>query len=351
MSNRPTNSYLIVYLLIIVLIAILLGSCSSSQPDNRQIELSTSEIVFGLVTAIGGFGDRSYNDLLFNGLVALKAKHNIDFVVRELHQETEGLHLVQELIHQGANYLFAAGGYYMVEPIDQLARKHPEVFFIILNSDPIEYLPNVASISFNKNDGSFLVGALAALETQTNVIAMIGGQEHPSQKEFFLGFQAGAKYINPQIKIFEKYVSYYESDLHPFLNPTIAYEIASNLYNYEQVDLIFAVALASNLGVFNAARNYRQRAIGCGADQDHLIPGSILTSLIIRMDNVIIKILDEIIQQRITNKKYVFGLDGEWIQLSPMHYSKINPGHLEVVESLKKRIIEKKIIVPNLEEK
>ena len=304
--------------------------------------------LFGLATGLGELADRAYNDLLYNGMINSKMKLGIDFIYASPANIDESKNTIQKLIDEGAKYIIAGGGWHMVTPVDELARIYPEILFVIIDDNAIEYLPNVASILFKQNEASYLAGALAALHSKTNIIGMVGAIDRPIINDFWVGYLDGAKKVKPDIKVIKDYIQNYDINTSPFDNPNIAYEIADRMYRRDNADILFQVASASGMGVFNAANDSNNFAIGVDSDQDHLVPGSILTSVIKRIDLSIVMIIEAIVNDNFENKIYLLGLEENAVSLSNMEYTKdlIDPAHLEIIRDLNQQIIEKKIIVP-----
>ncbi len=315
----------------------------TSQSD----ENNNSEILFGLVTGYGGLGDKAFNDMQFNGMLLAKRNFGIEFIYESPSTWGTDLEVLDRIINRGASVIIAGGGFHMIDPVDIYARKYPDIIFIILDDFAKEYLPNIATISYRQNEGSFLVGALSALETSTNTIAMIGATDIEIINDFYNGFEAGAKHINPNIKIFKKYIGSIDDVVSPFANPQKAQVIADDLYANHNVDIIYQVASGSGIGVFNSARNNKKFAIGVDSDQDYLAEGFVLTSMMKRLDLSINMIIEHILNETFENKAYKLGLKENGVSLSPMNFTKniISQKSLNHIDMLKQDIIEGKIQV------
>jgi len=338
---------LIVIVILFCLNLLVFLGCKEKAIKN-EVKQVNNRLLYGLATGLGGLGDSGYNDILYNGMVNAKQKYDIDFVCSSPIIEENAKKTLQDLIDLGAKIIIAGGGWFMVEPVDELARKYPDLTFILLDDYAKEYLSNISSVICNQNEGSYLVGALAALHSKTKVIGMVGAINRPIINDFWVGFEAGAKKVYPQIEVLLDYITNYDTISNPFDNQLIAYQIADKMYRKDNVDIIFQVASASGIGVFNAARDNDCFAIGVDADQDYLLPGSILTSMMRRFDIVMEFLIDNIQNERFENKAYTLGIDEGSVTLSPMDFtlSIIDQEHLNIIKELKKQILNRTIIVP-----
>jgi basic membrane protein A len=125
--------------------------------------------------------------------------------------------------------------------------------------------------------------------------------------------------------------------------------IADRMYRRENIDIIYQVASGSGMGVFNAANDNYKYAIGVDSEQDHIIPGSILTSVIKRFDMSILRIVEDCINGKFENMNHSLGLKEEAVMLSEMNYTKdfIKSSTLNKLENIKQQIIDKQITVPS----
>ena len=142
---------------------------------------------------------------------------------------------------------------------------------------------NVQSILFAEHEGGFLVGALAAMATQNAIIGFVGGMDTEVIRNFHAGYVQGAQFVNPQIRVLEDYA---ETPASPFNDPYTGLTLARGQID-RGVDVIFAAAGATGLGVYQAARNAGIFAIGVDSNQNFLYPGTLLTSMLKRADRAV----------------------------------------------------------------
>ena len=141
-------------------------------------------------------------------------------------------------------------------------------------------LPNVASFVFKEHEGSFLVGVLAAMKTQADTISFIGGMDIPLIHKFECGYRQGASYVNPNINVIANYTG---NDASAWSNPTRGYELAIGQFEQDS-DIVYAAAGSTGFGVLQAAADEGKLSIGVDSNQNGLHPGSVLTSMLKRVD-------------------------------------------------------------------
>ncbi len=304
--------------------------------------------VFGLATGLGGLGDKAYNDMLYHGMVLARAMHGVLFHVESPSDPAQDMGVMEDLIAQGAKVIIAGGGYHMVEPVDVLAQRHPDVHFVLFDDVAKNFWPNVSSVTFKQNEGSYLCGVLAAKMSKTREIGFLGASDLQIINDFFVGYEAGAKSVQPDISISRVYIESSNEDVNPYNSPLRARRFALNMYD-AGCDVIFAVASGSNKGVFSAALERQKFAIGVDSDQDHLAQGFILTSMMKRLDTAVVFAVSEYLAGRLDNKNYSLGLAEEGVSLSPMTFTRVLiPQQLhKEIEETKQGIQDNSIFVPS----
>ena len=166
-----------------------------------------------------------------------------------------------------------AVGWQFYDALDSgLAIDFPEVQFIFIDNELSDRGDNLMSIIYAQNEGSFLVGYIAGKLTKTNKIGVVGGQDAPTINDFIVGYEAGAKYVNPDIVVERKYAETYE-------DPSKGLELANALYG-SGCDIVFAVAGKTGEGVFESAAATGNYAIGVDSDQKYINPNVIICSMV-----------------------------------------------------------------------
>ncbi|MEW6261716.1 MAG: BMP family ABC transporter substrate-binding protein [Thermodesulfobacteriota bacterium] len=342
-----SNFFFKVSVIFILVVCAILGI---QEEIYAQSTKSRSTYKFGLATGLAGLGDQSFNDMQYNGMILAKKKYGISFIYDSPTKVEDDIPVIEGLIKKGCNVIIAGGGYHMKEPVDLLSGKYPAVQFIILDDFAKEYHKNICSVVLRQNEGSFLVGALAAQMTKTGNIAVMGAVNIDIINDFIIAYIAGAKYINNSMNIIVKYISEKDRKVNPYTSPEVAKELSLELYDQDKVDVIFGVATASNLGIFSAAKEKAKYAIGVDSDQDFHAKGLVLTSMMKRLDLALVYIIGLFLDNKIENKPYSIGLKENGVGLTPMTYTRhiILDSCLEKLDQIKADIINHKIIVPTV---
>ena len=231
----------------------------------------------GLVLDKGGRDDKSFNQSAFTGASRAENEGMIQLKVVEATDDAAFESLIRAFAKKNYDLIISIG-FAQAEAVKKVARQFPDRKFVIVDSEVA--LPNVRSVMFEEQEGSFLVGAIAALKSKSGKIGFVGGMDIPLIRRFQMGFEAGAKSVNPNIRILSNFVGITGD---AWNNPPKGKELARAQYE-QGVDAIFAPAGGSSLGVFDAAEERKAFAIGCDSNQNWIKPGLILTSMLKRID-------------------------------------------------------------------
>lgn len=242
-----------------------------------------SNITAGVAFDTGGRGDGTFNDSAGRGLDRAVSELGVKKIELEAQKDEDRLTNLTLLAQQKANPIIGVG-FQFTDPMTTVAKANPNTTFGIVDS--VVDLPNVRSLVFAEHEGSFLVGAAAALKSKTGHIGFIGGQEIDLIKKFEAGYIAGAKAVNPDIKVESKYLGP-AGDNSAWGNVAGAKEIASGWYD-SGVDVIYTAAGGSGAGTIAAAVEKDKWAIGVDSDQWALAKPDeqkhILTSMVKHVD-------------------------------------------------------------------
>ena len=223
-----------------------------------------------------GKNDKSFNEAVYNGI--LKFAKDTDIKVREVEPTNEAQ------VAQGLSKLakrksspIVAVGFSMANALEAAAKEFPETKFTII--DMVVEQPNVQSVVFAEHEGSFLVGALAAMKSESAKVGFIGGMDIPLIRRFECGFEQGAKHQNKDAEVMSNMIG---STGAAFNNPSKGGELAKSQFD-KGADVVFAAAGGSGAGVYQAAKDMGKYAIGVDSNQNHLQPGTMLTSMVKRV--------------------------------------------------------------------
>ncbi|WII70603.1 BMP family ABC transporter substrate-binding protein [Bdellovibrio sp. 22V] len=296
----------------------------------------------GLVLDKGGKDDKSFNSAAYLG--ATKAQKDLKIDLKFV--EATDTNAIENLHRSFArkNFDLVIGiGFAQKEAVKKVSAQFPQVKFAVVDAEVTA--PNVRSLLFQEHEGSFLVGALAAMTSKTNSVGFVGGMDIPLIRRFAMGYIAGAKYVNPKIKTSENYVGVTGE---AWNNPAKAKELALSQFA-QGADVIFAAAGASNTGVFDAAEEKKKFAIGCDSNQNWIKPGTILTSMLKAVDVAVYDTIKETQEGKFSPGIVHFGLKNKGVDYTLDQYNEklITSDMKKKVEEIKKKIIAGQIQVPD----
>jgi basic membrane protein A and related proteins len=296
----------------------------------------------GMVTDVGGLGDKSFNDSAHAGLIRAEKELGARTQVLQSRSAADYQPNLTALTNQHLDMIYAIG-YLMNRDLDQVAKANTSQHYSII--DAVVPDPNVVSVTFKEQDGSFLAGALAAMMSKSHHIAFLGGMDIPLLRKFEAGYSAGAHQIDPKVKVDVKYVNSFD-------DVAAGQEIANLLYN-GGADIVFAAAGKAGLGAMNAVKSRNDAyVIGVDSDQDDIVPGKVLTSMIKHVDVAVFDVARAIKEKKPLNGHLELGLDDQGISLSDFRNTrdKIGPDRLARLDAIQEAIIKGRVNVPSTRE-
>ena len=239
--------------------------------------------------------------------------------------------------------LVLTAGYQMGDVLARVAPEFPDVNFAIF--DVVLDIPNVASVNYKSNEGSFLVGAIAGLKTESGKIGYIGGADVPLLHEFEAGYVAGIHAVNPDAEVTVAYIS---KDATGFGQPDKAKALALAQYD-SGVDVIYVAAGGAGHGVLEAAQEQQKFIIWVDSNGNHLAPGIVLTSMVKELSTSVERIVQETAAGNFMAGVRYFGLEdgGVSYAVDEHNQSLLSEDIVATVESLKAKIIAGEIVVPD----
>ena len=304
---------------------------------NATANLDGSKFQAGIVLGLGGLGDKSFNDSAFRGLQMAEKDFGIKYKYLEPTSNAQNAEYLRMLAGNGYD-LTIATGFLMKNDCQTVAREYPNSKFAII--DEIVDAPNVVSLVFNEEQGAFLAGALAGLMTKSNVIGFVGGAEVPLIKKFKEGYEQGAKYVNPEIRV----LSLYTSGANPFGDPVQGKANAKSQIT-QGADVVFHAAGGTGVGVIEAAKENKIFAIGCDSNQDDLAKGVVLTSLIKNVDVAVYDTIEKMLEGNFKPGIVKYGLKENGVSLTDFANTKelIPQEVFTKLDEIKKKIIDGEI--------
>ena len=290
----------------------------------------------------GDAGDKAFIDSMLKGANRAKEEVGIEYEEFKLPANTKRIDFIKKVAESGVTHIIAVG-FQNVVPISSIADEFQEVKFTVIDGMVPPLFANVQSVNFKDHEGSFLVGMIAGYKTKTNKVGFIGGMDVPLINNFSLGFYQGLRYANPDIEMIRDTVG---NTVDAWSSPEKAKSLAKKQYN-SGVDIIFAAAGGSSIGVLEAAEETGKYAIGVDTNQNSLFPNAVLTSMVKRVDKAIYNTLTNAFSGRWeAGIKYLGIREGVLDYAVDIHNKdKISKEVIDKVEDAKDRIIRGQIQV------
>ena len=230
-----------------------------------------------VVYDLGGKFDKSFNEAAYRGAERWKQVTGKPYLDFEIANATQREQAMRRMASRGADPIVGVG-FSQGSTVEKTAKAFPKLKFAII--DYVVDLPNVQSITFKEQEGSFLVGMMAALASQTGKVGFVGGMDIPLIRRFQCGYEQGAKYANPKVEVSAAMTGTTPA---AWGDPARGGELAKAQFA-RGVDVVFAAAGGTGVGVYQAAKDAGKLAIGVDSNQNHLHPGTMLTSMVKRVD-------------------------------------------------------------------
>jgi basic membrane protein A and related proteins len=310
----------------------------------------------GVVYDIGGRGDKSFNDSAYAGLQAAEKEQGDKIQAKDIEPNPDGSNrkeLLDGLADEGYGLIFGIG-FLFSEDITKSATESPDSTFAVIDgSSNLCKKPdsNLLCITFKEEQGSFLVGAAAALKTKSNTVGFVGGLEGDLIKKFQAGYEAGVKYIADQKgKDIKVLVDYAGNTPEAFRNPAKGKELALKQIG-QGADVIYHASGGTGAGVIAAAASKKKFAIGVDSDQsltaDPAEQKWILTSMLKRVDNAVQQTINTYVAGSLKGGSQSLGIKEGGIDYAQNQYNKDLLGDIPTtLDELKQKIISGEIKVP-----
>ncbi|MCX6361158.1 MAG: BMP family ABC transporter substrate-binding protein [Armatimonadetes bacterium] len=320
--------------------ALLLAGCT--QPAGNKTSGAPGakgKFSAGVVTDAGGIDDQSFNASAWAGLKKAIDEGVVEGRYIESKEQSDYQTNLSSLAEQGYKLVFAVG-YLMEDALKEVAGRHPETKFAIIDGSAPD-LPNCVAVKFREEEGTFLAGFLAARMSKTGAVAFVGGMESPLMKRFEVGFRAGAETGKPGAKVLVKYIG-------SWVDVARGKELALAAIK-DGADVLMHAAGKGGLGVLDAAAEKGLYGIGVDADQDGLHEGRILTSVMKRVDVAVYETTVNAAKGDWKAGERVLGLKENGLSLSPMRFTKsaVPAATLSAIDDLKARIAAGELKVPS----
>jgi basic membrane protein A and related proteins len=319
-------------------LGLALAGCGGPQADEGATASGDKPMKVGVVFDSGGLGDKSFNDSAWRGIE--RAKSEFGIVERHVESKSEKDYATNlaALADEGMDIVFAVGITQSMA-LESVAPRYPNVKFAIIDGEvPGE---NVRALKFTEHEGSFLAGYLAGLMTQTGKVGFVGGREIPLIKKFQVGYEAGARTANPDVRMLPaKYTGSWDNQ--------DTGRVAANVLFSSGADIVYHAAGRAGLGVINAAKQQGKFAIGVDSDQDEEAKGHVLTSMVKRVDEAVYQTIRDFREGKFSPGEKVYDLAGGGVGLSEMRFTREQVGEerLRALEEIRQKIASGEIRVP-----
>ena len=290
------------------------------------------------------FSDSGWGAPAYNASQALKEKYGLDLTAGEKVPIPDIEPTLRDAADEG-NDLIIAHGFEWGDPAKRVATDYPDTKFVVFTG--LTNGSNVASVFPMQQEGSYVLGALAAMMSKTGTIGFVGGQAYPNIINIFEGYKQGARSINPDIKVLGQYID-------TFTDPARGKEAGVSLIN-NGADFLFHVADLSGQGVIQAAKEKGVYALGAVADQHNAAPDTVLTSFVLDIDKSFEQAINMVQNGNFSGQLYKPGLEtakgasGDGIVfIAPFHNldSKVPADVKQRLNQIVQDIISGKIVVP-----
>ena len=297
MSKKAVSTIVAAGIVIVILIIAGIAVYLVTRPP------ATPAAKVGLILATGGLGDKSFNDISYAGVTRAKDELGINFsyVQPTAIAQYEGYQ--RDFAKTGEYKIIICVGFDQKDALVKVAGEYPNQTFALV--DEIVNKTNVASLLFKMNEASFLVGVSAGMKTETDKVGFVGGMDIPLIRDFFKGYEAGAKWANPDVTVSAPVF------VGGWGDPTKGKELALGLID-QGVDAIYVAAGKSGLGALGAVNETGVTGFGVDACQCYLYP-EIVASATKRVDVAVFEMIKSAVEGTFEGKVYNGGLKEGWV--------------------------------------
>ncbi|MGC1496853.1 MAG: BMP family ABC transporter substrate-binding protein [Sulfitobacter sp.] len=233
-----------------------------------------------LIFDLGGKFDKSFNEAAFNGAQRWAEETGGTFREIELQSEAQREQALRRFAEAGSNPIVMTG-FAFGDILGQVAPDYPETDFAII--DMVVDQPNVRSVVFNEHEGSYLVGMMAAMASESNTVGFIGGMDIPLIRKFACGYAQGVKAVNADATVIANMTGTTPA---AWNDPVKGSELTKAQIS-QGADVVYAAAGGTGVGVLQTAADEGILSVGVDSNQNHLHPGKVLTSMLKRVDNAV----------------------------------------------------------------
>lgn len=255
----------------------ILGAALTAAAVALAGSAAAADFMPAVVFDMGGKFDKSFNEAAYNGAQKFTKDTGIAYREFEISNVSQREQALRNMARRGAAVVVAMG-FAQASAVEKVAKEYPDTKFTLI--DMVVDLPNVQSVIFQEHEGSFLVGMAAAMASKSGKVGFVGGMDIPLIRKFALGYVEGAKHVSPNIEVFQNMTGTTPA---AWNDPTKGGELARSQFD-RGADVVYAAAGGTGIGVYQAAKDSGKLAIGVDSNQNYLHPGTMLTSMVKRVD-------------------------------------------------------------------
>ena len=238
----------------------------------------SADIKPAVIYDMGGKFDKSFNESVYNGAQRFTKETGIKVMEFEVTNEAQREQGMRKMAQRGANVIVCVG-FAQADACDKVAKEFPNTKFSIIDVGWLDNA-NMRQYVFNEHEGSFLVGALAAMASKTGKVGFVGGMDIPLIRKFACGYVQGAKSVNSKVEVYQNMTGTTPA---AWNDPAKGSELAKSQFD-RGADVVYAAAGGTGAGVYQAAADSGMLAIGVDSNQNYMHPGTMLTSMLKRVD-------------------------------------------------------------------
>ena len=298
--------------------------------------LADPAIIFDL----GGKFDKSFNESGFNGAQRWADETGGSFLEIELQSEAQREQALRRFAEAGANPIITMG-FAMSAPIEQVAADYPDTKFATI--DGWVQMDNVLSVGFAEHQGSYLVGMIAGMKTESNTVSFVGGMDIPLIRRFACGYAQGVKAVNPDATV----ISNMTGTTPAAWNDPVKGSELTKAQISQGSDIVYAAAGSTGLGVLQTAADEGILSIGVDSNQNYLHPGSVLTSMLKRVDVAVYELMSAGADMPTGFMGLDLSTDGVGYAMDENNADLVSAEMIEAVEAAKAAIISGELVVHN----
>lgn len=320
-----------------VLLLTLFSGCTNTTQSSGTSSIDAPETTkVGLIIDMAGLGDKSINDQAYAGLKRAESELGVEIKLMEPKDASQVFDMEQKLAESGYQMIIN-DAFSMADAVTQAADQYKDVQFVIL--DTVIDKDNVISATYQTHEGSFLAGAVAAMNSKSGTIGFVGGMQIPTIERYEVAYIEGAKYINPEIKILVKYIG---NDATSWSDAAKGKALTEDLAS-NSADVVFHAAGGSGLGVIEGCKGKGIWAIGVNVDQEEVAPETVLTSMLTKGDVAVFQSIEAFVNKTELEKNLVMGLENDGVGLVMSKH--ITEDMQKQLNDIKEQIISGKIVV------